>query len=577
LPAVTITNLGGSYELLPGRPAKFKLSMPIAYFSDLTVNIALTGTAVSGVDYTNPTSFTVVLKQGIISTNFTVTPYGNSLVNSKTIIATVLPGTGYTNDIVTSATNTLRADYLAPTITMFSDNFDTDTSGNWITRTVAGTNNSDAVFNYDYSQDGVPVAPHTVGGTTRGLRLRAHLANATVTDGISTSPIGKAFTNDYRLRFDLWMNYNGPLPGGGGGSSEYFTTGLGVSEARTNVAAVASTLPGSSVIFSVSGDGGFGEASGDYIAATNGVLITSNSVGIYPAGSRDNFNAYYAEFGEIPAPAAQVALYPGPTAGANQTGLGQIGSPSFSWHDVVLTKIGSVYTWTIDGLLIASVNYATPTVGTNFSLGYQDTTTSVTDNNRMNMAIVDNLIVERLVSTNALLAGLTLSSGAYLPVFTSGTTNYAATSAYASNPVTITAAAAGSGASLRLSLNGGALTAITNSVISIPQTLLLSPATNNLTVQVVSEDGNNTNYYTVSVKLLPSQTVPVLTNSFSGSALTFSWAADHIGYRLLSQTNTLSSGLGTNWFPVLSSELTNKVILPVDAANPTVFYRLIYP
>jgi hypothetical protein len=575
LPAVSITNLGGSYSLLPGRPAKFKLSMPIAYISDLTVNISLSGTAASGVDYADSPTFSVLIKQGIISTNFTVTPLGNSLTNAKTIVATVLPGAGYTNDIIISATNVLRPDYLVPGAVVFSDNFDTDTSASWAAKLFSGTN-SDATFSYDYSLIGVPSAPHSTGGSTKGLRLRARIAGTNnANEGISVSPIGKSFTNDYRLRFDLWMNYNGPLPGGGGGSSEFFTTGLGVSEARTNITTVAA-LPGSSVIFAVDGDGGFGEATGDYIVSTNGTAIASTN--IYWAGARDNFAGYYSEFGELPAPAAQVALYPGPTAGANQTGLGQIGSLSFAWHDVVMTKSGTVYTWIVDGLTIASINYGTATVGTNISFGYQDINTSVMDNILVNNAIVDNVTVERIISTNSLLANLAISSTTLSPAFAPGTASYAATNAFASSPVTVTATAAGStAASLRLSVNGGSLIALTNGVGSIPQALSLNPNTNTLSVRVVSEDGLSTNFYSALITLLPSQTPPVITNSYDGSAVTFTWPTSHVGYRLLAQTNTLGAGLGTNWFPVAGASVTNKVVIPVNAANPTVFYKLVYP
>lgn len=406
LPAISVKSLGGSYELLPGRPAKFNISTPLNAFGDLTVNISLTGTAISSVDYTNPTSFSVTLLQGITSTNFTVTPYGHSLTNSKTIVASVTAGSGYVLSTPASATNVLRADYLPPTTTLFADNFDTDTSANWKSNSINTDN--DATFNYDYkTADGVPSAPHSTGGTTRGLRLRSHLGALAPATAISVTPIGQSFTGDFRLRFDLWMNYNGPMPGGGTGSSEYFTTGLGVSETRTNVAGQSAGTPiaawgnaaGSAVFFEVDGDGGFTESTGDYIAFTNNVAITGNT-NVYPAGVRDNFNAYYAEFGEIPAPAAQLSLFP------NQTGLGQIGSLSFSWHDVVITKQGSVYSWTIDGLPIATVNYGTPTVGSNISLGYQDINPSITGDARMNTAIVDNLIVESLPSSQPMITSV---------------------------------------------------------------------------------------------------------------------------------------------------------------------------
>jgi len=139
----------------------------------LNVNISLTGTAVSGLDYTNPTTFNVTYPAGTTNLNFTVTPVGNSLTNSKTIIASITTGTNYVVGTLSSATNILRPDYIPPTTTLFTDNFDTDTTANWVTNGINADN--DATFNYDYSADGVPKAPHTVGTSTRGLRIRSHL------------------------------------------------------------------------------------------------------------------------------------------------------------------------------------------------------------------------------------------------------------------------------------------------------------------------------------------------------------------------------------------------------------------
>lgn len=55
------------------------------------------------------------------------------------------------------------------------------------------------------------------------------------------------------------------------------------------------------------------------------------------------------------------------------------------------------------------------------------------------------------------------------------------------------------------------------------------------------------------------------------------WPLDHTGWRLQAQTNTLDSGLGTNWTDVPSSTQTNNVSVPIDATTGSVFYRLIYP
>lgn len=65
-----------------------------------------------------------------------------------------------------------------------------------------------------------------------------------------------------------------------------------------------------------------------------------------------------------------------------------------------------------------------------------------------------------------------------------------------------------------------------------------------------------------------------ITVSVSGGNLLLSWPADHTGWTLQVQTNSLSGGLGTNWVDVPGSTLTNAVSIPISTANGAVFYRL---
>jgi autotransporter-associated beta strand protein len=66
-----------------------------------------------------------------------------------------------------------------------------------------------------------------------------------------------------------------------------------------------------------------------------------------------------------------------------------------------------------------------------------------------------------------------------------------------------------------------------------------------------------------------------ITNSVSGSYLSLSWQAGQ-GWRLQVQTNSLTTGLGTNWFYVTDGSVSSTNIM-IDATKPTVFYRLTYP
>lgn len=76
---------------------------------------------------------------------------------------------------------------------------------------------------------------------------------------------------------------------------------------------------------------------------------------------------------------------------------------------------------------------------------------------------------------------------------------------------------------------------------------------------------------------------PVATNptnitfTVSGGILTLSWPADHLGWSLQIQTNSLSAGLGSNWITVPGSASVISTNIPIYPANPAVFFRLVYP
>ena len=67
----------------------------------------------------------------------------------------------------------------------------------------------------------------------------------------------------------------------------------------------------------------------------------------------------------------------------------------------------------------------------------------------------------------------------------------------------------------------------------------------------------------------------MITNSFSGGVLSLAWPAGQ-GWRLQMQTNSLTTGLGTNWTYITDGSLSSTNIA-IDPSKPTVFYRLTYP
>lgn len=74
------------------------------------------------------------------------------------------------------------------------------------------------------------------------------------------------------------------------------------------------------------------------------------------------------------------------------------------------------------------------------------------------------------------------------------------------------------------------------------------------------------------VSLVPTNIVSSVTNNL----LYLSWPANHIGWQLQAQTNSLSTGISTNWVDYNPSTTTNQVVIPINLTNGTVFFRLIY-
>jgi len=67
-----------------------------------------------------------------------------------------------------------------------------------------------------------------------------------------------------------------------------------------------------------------------------------------------------------------------------------------------------------------------------------------------------------------------------------------------------------------------------------------------------------------------------LTATVSGNVLTLTWPADHTGWTLQAQTNTLSTGLSGNWVSIPGSTTVNGATNTINPTLGTVFYRLVY-
>ncbi len=245
-------------------------------------------------------------------------------------------------------------------------------------------------FGFNYASVGIPVAPNTTDGTTLGLRMGANIASGAAA-GV-TLHTNQVFTGAYRVKFDAWINANGPFPGGGAGSTEFLTAGVGGDGSTVNLAGA-----GSGGYTAVTGEGG---SSRDYRMykgaseqfAESGQFAAGNSSA--GGGAHNNSNAYYAQFGSV-----DVGALPVQGGDGGQTGTTNVGTFGFAWHEVELvvdpTGDGTM-TWSVDGLTIGTLDGS---IGADFdtdgrvTLGYMDIFTSVSDATPYSFGLVDNLAV----------------------------------------------------------------------------------------------------------------------------------------------------------------------------------------
>jgi hypothetical protein len=98
---------------------------------------------------------------------------------------------------------------------------------------------------------------------------------------------------------------------------------------------------------------------------------------------------------------------------------------------------------------------------------------------------------------------------------------------------------------------------------------------NTLTLTVTNAYGTNISLVTLTVGNAVNPNPTNIVFSVTGNQMTLSWPADHQGWTLQAQTNALSVGLNTNWVDLAGSTSTNQMIVPINPANGSVFYRLI--
>ncbi len=474
------------------------------------------------------------------ATNTTILIANAQPTNSGNYVFTVSNNAGH------SSGTPLSLLVYPPQVTVFSDNFDSNTAANWtVNRSSADTF---VAFNYDYSALGVPSAPNSTGGTTRGVQLKANLTLGVVA-AISISPNGQSFAGDYRLHFDAWINVNGPLPGGGASSTEFLSAGIGTAGNRTEWTGAGSTADG--YYFTADGDGGVSGTSttfGDY-AGYIGTTWQNAASGIYAANSLDNGSAYYTAIfptGAAP-PALQKADY------SQQTGSLSTGTFGLAWHNVIVSRRGSTVNWAVDGVLFATISNATFTAS-NIFVGFWDPFASLTDNTNLRFGLVDNLRVE---------------VSATLPLLTLGPKSQ--TVPLGTNVAFAAAATGFPSPNYQWNFNGVTISGATNTNYVIASVSLTNAGNYSVTVSNIAGATVSTNAVLALVPPRAAQFTSILAPSGDDLQLNFSGDA-YWSYAIQSSSNL------TDWITLTNLVSTNGVFT-FDAGSltnsPQQFFRAV--
>ncbi|MFV2069661.1 MAG: PEP-CTERM sorting domain-containing protein [Pirellulales bacterium] len=295
---------------------------------------------------------------------------------------------------------------------LFFDDFNADSSADY--SIVSTSDDVEINFAFDYSTLGIPKAPNTQDDSTLGLQMKANIDDPTGTGSdvreALTLHTNEQFSGSLLIKFDMWINANGPMPLGGRGSTEFVTVGVGGDGATVNDLGVT----GVGGWTAVSGEGG---ASRGYRMYKNAGEQFPES-GQFEAGVDPSANnashEYYSQFGGV-----EVDFLPVQGGTDNQVGTTNPGVIGFGWHAVRLLVsanggtegTGPAVQWRIAGtedenatepaadLIIGTLDAG---IGSAFgsegsaTIGYVDRFNSVSDNAMWSFGLADNLAVSSL-------------------------------------------------------------------------------------------------------------------------------------------------------------------------------------
>ena len=336
-------------------------------------NFSFSGTAVSNVDY-HLANLPATIGAGVVTQSIRlIYPYRNSTnVGSLSLSLTMTnqPGNAFTV-LSNTASTFITLEAVAPENVLWKDNFENPSgSANWTVFFATATNSVnpyDATvdFHYDYSiaqghLPALPVAPHSLNGETHGVFLTVNKNDSTAAAAaLNLYPIGRSFSNNFALRFDMYLVVNS-----GSSSTEYGLFGINHSGAMTNWfrnsgLGVDSGWAFDGLFYEVESDG---SGLGDYVLRSSPTVTSAGIVGPSTLAARTASTL------------TQVFKNPPYNIPASLSGApaNLPGSTTPSWAEVEISQSNNVATLKINNTTILSYTNAGAYTKGNIVLGYED-------------------------------------------------------------------------------------------------------------------------------------------------------------------------------------------------------------
>jgi hypothetical protein len=393
---VTVVN-PSMYERLTNDYATYRLTRRgdtnAAAFS---VNVSFGGGTAAASRYTVPANPVATFNPGDVTMDFNINPVNDNLLQGdQTIVCTVAAAGASEYNIGTttpSGTVTIVDDEVpAETAVLYSENFNTDVPAKWAVKFGSGNGIDDyrigaigtPTFSYDYSTGmyipAIPPAPHSAADTL-GLYLTVNKDEPTALGGagLNVYPVGQSFSNNYAVRFDMYL-----MVGNAASTTEYALFGICTSGTKTNWFRNSAAMPGTPTFdglwFGVEADGA---ALGDYVIYSGPTTALNNPTALTPGVNASTLTSIFKH----PPYGPTLNLAGAPGCDEN--------SATPSWSDVEICKIGRYIRLKINNTFIMSYTNATANTNGNIMLGYCDAYDSIMAGN--SCVVYDNLRVVRL-------------------------------------------------------------------------------------------------------------------------------------------------------------------------------------